>query len=87
MENEGLYLTSLNLEKNGIRETYYLSNEQDLDFFLEFTGLDLDEVEQIVGRFKEGHARAGELKGEFVVNMDNSYYIRHHFTKKVLWRP
>lgn len=64
----------------------YLSDPQNVDVALEMLGLDLDELESIVGRFTKISCRAGQLRGELIENPDGSYTIRHHFTKKKLWR-
>lgn len=50
------------------------------------TGLASDELESIVGRFKRGHERQGHLKGEVLIYANGDVLIRHHFTKKTLWR-
>lgn len=63
----------------------YLSNTDTLDTVMELTGLDMDELEHVVGRFKSHSTRAGQLRGELFMLNDGSYGIRHHFTKKVLW--
>lgn len=65
--------------------TLYLSDNCNIDKVLHFTDLALDELETIVGRFAKHSSRAGKLRGELVVEFD-SVYIRHHFSKKVLWR-
>ena len=49
------------------------------------TGLSLDELEFICGRFRKDHERAGQLKGELVQNNKGNYLIIHHFLKKKLW--
>lgn len=65
----------------------YLSDENNLEYVLNATGLSLDELEQIVGRFRaDHHAWPNKLKGEFVENWEGDLKIVHHFSKKVLWR-
>ena len=65
----------------------YLSDKANHEYVLNATGLSLDELEQIVGRFPaDHHAWPNELKGEFVETWDGEIKIVHHFTKKVLWR-
>ena len=49
------------------------------------TELQLDELEQLVGRFNKVSIRAGQLRGEVVEYIDGAVIIRHHFTKKKLW--
>jgi len=67
-----------------IVEQYYI-NQSPIRATLD-TRLAPDELESIVGRFKDGHERKGHLKGEILVHVDGSIIIRHHFTKKELWR-
>lgn len=64
----------------------YLSDEDNLKYVIESTGLSLDEIESIVGRFpKDHHAWPNKLKGEYVENWDGDKKIVHHFTKKIIW--
>ena len=64
----------------------YLSDDTAIDYVLEATGLSLNEVELIVGRFKDNHhAWPNKLKGEYIETIYGDKIIRHHFTKKVLW--
>ena len=70
-----------------IEETFYLSEPENLKRTMELTDLSSDEIELIVGRFKNNHwCFAGKLKGEVVLGMDGKIEIRHHFFKKILWR-
>jgi hypothetical protein len=71
---------------NYIIDSWYLSNDNTLNKTLRLTGLALDELTSIVGRFNKNSCRAGLLRGEVIVNVDNNIIIRHHFNKKVLWR-
>jgi hypothetical protein len=66
------------------KNNFYLSDEANLQQAMDVTGLALDEIEQIVGRFAKHSCRAGQLRGEVVVHFDR-VQIRHHFTKQVLW--
>lgn len=66
-------------------ETFYLSEEGSLKKTVDCTGLSLDEIEYVVGRFSKNSSRAGKLKGEVVQKLDGTVIIRHHFTKKTLW--
>ena len=64
----------------------YLSNEKNIKTISEFSGLDYDEIESLVGRFTKHSTRAGNLRGEFIFDeITGEMYIRHHFTKKILW--
>jgi hypothetical protein len=67
-----------------IIESFYLSDEANIPRALELTGLSMDEIETIVGRFANHSWRKGLLRGEVVVYQDR-VVIRHHFTKKKLW--
>lgn len=68
---------------------YYLSAPSNLVAAEADTGLALDELECIVGRF-DGRSRwDGQLKGKILVRVIKGgvmVEIRHHFNKKVLWR-
>jgi hypothetical protein len=64
----------------------YLSDPSVVDEALSVTGLALDELEYIVGRFRDDHHRwPGQLKGKLVFLKDGTPRIKHHFTNKVLW--
>lgn len=66
--------------------TFYLSDDKMVDQALELTGLAMDELESIVGRFRQDHLNwPGQLRGEAVVYVSGKVKIRHHFTKKALW--
>lgn len=70
-----------------ILEQYYLSEPHSIQKAEGLTGLSHDEIEHIVGRFKTDHWRfAGKLKGELLLKSSGQVIIRHHFTKKVLWK-
>lgn len=77
-------MTRMN-RKTIISDTFYLSNEENIDQALDITDLCLDEIETIVGRFTKTSNRSGQLRGEVVEYVDGKVIIRHHFTKKVLW--
>jgi len=63
----------------------YLSDDTKLDYIMSVTGLSLDELEHVVGRF-DNHAKFGNsLKGELYQTNDGDFVIKHHFSKKVLW--
>jgi hypothetical protein len=64
----------------------YLSDPNNVEHILDSTGLTLNELEEIVGRFKaDHHAWPNELKGEFKEDWDGVVKIVHHFTGKTLW--
>lgn len=66
-------------------EKFYLSEHEHLSRVLELTGLSLDELEYIVGKFPSDHHRwPNQFRGEFVQSK-RGMVIRHHFTKKKLW--
>lgn len=69
-----------------LEHSFYLSEDQNLDVLTKITELSTDEIEEIVGRFNQTSLRAGKLKGEVLVGFDGQVEIRHHFTKKTLWR-
>lgn len=69
-----------------IEESFYLSDEANLEKACEVTGLAVDEIEGLVGRFTKTSHRHGSLRGEVLIFLDGKVVIRHHFTRKVLWR-
>lgn len=69
-----------------IEKTFYLSDTSNLKLAEQLTDLSLDEIEYIVGRFAKHSSRAGNLRGEVVLYVNGKIIIRHHFTKKLLWR-
>ena len=69
-----------------IADQYYLTQKHASEKLQTATDLSPDEVEHLVGRFRNTHYRfAGQLKGEVVIYTNGLVQIRHHFTKKVLW--
>lgn len=62
----------------------YLSNDEG-KLASKVTGLSLDELEHVAGRFTKTSHRAGQLRGELVEDNKGRLIIRHHFTKKKLW--
>lgn len=50
------------------------------------TGLAVDEIETLVGRFAKHSHRAGKLRGKVVVYIDGSVEIRKCFGNKLIWR-
>lgn len=67
--------------------SYYLSEESNIELFQDQTGMALDEIESLVGRFTKHSSRAGLLRGEVVVDkFAGIIKLRHHFTKRVLWQ-
>jgi hypothetical protein len=69
-----------------IFESFYLSDKNNLSRALDMTGLALDELESIVGYFTKTSWRHGQMRGEVVVKLNGEIVIRHHFTKKKLWK-
>jgi len=69
-----------------ILDSFYLSEKGSLERLLDLTELESDEIESLVGRFRNHSQRAGKLRGEVLVHSDNSISIRHHFTKKEVWK-
>lgn len=69
-----------------IIESFYLTQDGGVDRLSELTDLSLDEIEQLVGRFRKNHYRfAGKLKGEVLVKACGQVVVRHHFSKKIIW--
>lgn len=68
-----------------ISESFYLSDESNLERACEITGMAPDEIEEVVGRFTKTSHRHGSLRGEVVVFVSGKVVIRHHFNKKKLW--
>jgi hypothetical protein len=66
-------------------EPMYLSDEENVKIVLEVTGLAVDELESIVGRFQANSQWAGQLRGCAVVRPCGEVQLRHHFTKELLW--
>jgi hypothetical protein len=61
---------------------FYINENPELASQL--TGLALDEIETIVGRFQKNSCRAGLLRGKVVVTLDK-VQIRKCFGNKLLW--
>jgi hypothetical protein len=68
-----------------IIKAFYLSEEDNIDKAIELTGLDQDEILELVGRFTKQSHRAGKVRGELIELADGTIKLRHHFTKKVIW--
>lgn len=69
-----------------LEKQYYLSEDPCPVVVKKDTGLDLKEVEEIVGRFNKSSKRAGKLRGEVLVYINGNVEIVHHFTKQVLFK-
>lgn len=67
-------------------EQYFFYINTDIDRALECTGLALDELEAVVGRFAPHSHRAGQLRGKIVVHLDGSVEVRKSFGNALLWR-
>lgn len=57
---------------------------EDPERAMEVTGLALDEIESIVGRFAAHSCRAGKLRGKVVI-LDQYVTIEKCFGKGILW--
>lgn len=68
-----------------IVESFYLSDNSNIPKTLELTGLSMDELSEIVGRFAKNSWRSGKMRGEVVIYANGKIRIRHHFNKKKLW--
>lgn len=62
--------------------TYINEDEQ---LACDVTGLSLDEIETVVGRFKKHSMRAGLLRGKVVETNSGLIQIRTCFGNKLLW--
>lgn len=67
-----------------LEETMFYINEDEKQA-LDFTGLALDELESIVGRFGPQSHRKGLLRGKIVVTASGIVQIRKCFGSKLLW--
>lgn len=65
-----------------IEKQFYIN--ENVDLACEVTGLSLDEIELIVGRFANHSNRKGLLRGKVVVKFDK-IEIRKCFGNKLLW--
>jgi hypothetical protein len=64
-------------------EQFYINEDEDRA--CEVTGLALDEIETVVGRFGQQSSRQGMLRGKVVVTLDGKVQIRKCFGDKLLW--
>lgn len=64
-------------------EIFYINEDEDRA--CEVTGLALDEIEAVVGRFGPQSLRQGLLRGKVVVCVDGRVQIRKCFGNKLLW--
>lgn len=70
-----------------LSESFYLTEPGATDKLMALTDLSMDEIENIVGRFRQSHYRwAGLLKGQVVVTPLGETKILHHFKKTILWQ-
>lgn len=74
------------MRATSIIESYYLSDPENACRASHELGLTEDELEQIVGRFTRQSHRHGALRGEVCERLNGERFIRHHFTKKIIWR-
>jgi len=66
-------------------EHFYINMPGGVERLESLTGLCVDEVETLVGRFNKNSMREGQLRGEVVVDYLGNVKIRHAFTKKIIW--
>ena len=66
-----------------IEQSFYINT--DVNKAIEATGLELDELETIVGKFTNRSHRAGLLKGKVVIWYSGKVQIRKCFGNKLLW--
>ncbi len=64
-------------------EEFYINENESRAFKL--TGLALDELELVVGRFSKRSIRHGMLRGKIVLTIDGRVQIRKCFGSKLLW--
>lgn len=69
------------IQKSG--ELFYINENEELA--CELTGLAIDEIETVVGRFGPQSHRKGLLRGKVVVKEDGTVQIRKCFGDKLLW--
>ena len=66
-----------------IQSTFYIN--ENVDLALDTTGLALDEIESIVGRFTKVSHRAGLLRGKVIIFINGKVQVRKCFGNKLLW--
>lgn len=64
-------------------EQFYINEDEEKA--CEVTGLALDEIESVVGRFGPHSIRKGLLRGKIVMLTDGRIQIRKCFGNKLLW--
>jgi hypothetical protein len=67
-----------------IKDKFYIN--ENIDKACEVTGLALDEIESVVGRFCNHSTRKGLLRGKVIVYSSGVVEIRKCFGNKLLWR-
>jgi hypothetical protein len=65
------------------KQQFYINENEELA--CEVTGLEIDEIEAVVGRFGPQSMRKGLLRGKIVVKCDGTIQIRKCFGNKLLW--
>jgi hypothetical protein len=74
------------IKRRTLEDSFYLTEDGAVERLWELTELAIDEIEDIVGRFKSNHWRwPNELKGQVIVSSAGNVKIVHHFTKQTLW--
>lgn len=66
-----------------MNEQFYIN--QDPALAQQLTGLALDEIEAVVGRFSASSSRKGQLRGKVLIYVDGTVEIRACFGGKLLW--
>lgn len=69
-----------------IDKSFYLSDPHNTPEAERLTGLAIDEIESVVGRFAPHSCRAGQLKGKVLSYLDGNVEIRKSFGNQLLWR-
>lgn len=64
-------------------QMFYINEDEDRACAV--TGLALDEIETVVGRFGPQSSRKGLLRGKIVITEDGQVQIRACFGNRLLW--
>lgn len=70
--------------EDNVKSVFYINENEALA--CELTGLALDEIETVVGRFGPNSHRKGMLRGKIVVLTNGRVQIRKCFGSKLLWQ-
>jgi len=66
-------------------DQYYLSDPSNIDKAIEDTGLSLEEILGLVGRFSKTSSRHGQIRGQVLSYLDGKVEIRTSFGSKKIW--